>query len=145
MSAGALGALIGSFVVPGLGTMIGAFLGGILGSIFSESTENKLKRLQDKVQAETDKIISTLIEKINFVVEDNVKIAVDKLSQEQISSFSKLHCNLPQKPIVSDLLYGVIERIVSEDISTSQRSMLFAIMAPDIITRNKRINHEKIK
>lgn len=138
MSAGAVGALIGSFVVPGLGTMIGAFLGGVLGSIFSESAEDKLKRLHDKVQTETDKIISNLIEKINLVVEDNIKIAVDKLSQEQISSFSILHCKPSKKPIVSDLLYGVIERILSEDISTSQRSMLFAIMAPDMITRIKK-------
>lgn len=138
MSVGAVGALIGSFVVPGLGTMIGAFLGGVLGSIFSESVEDKLKRLHDKVQTETDKIISNLKEKINLVVEDNIKIAVDKLSQEQISSFSILHCEPSKKPIVSDLLYGVIERILSGDISTNQRSMLFAIMAPDMITRIKK-------
>lgn len=135
MSAGAVGALIGSFVVPGLGTMIGAFLGGILGSFFSESAEDKLNRLYDKIQIKTDEVINTLIDKINLTVEDNIKIAVDKLSQEQISSFSMLHCTTSKNPIVSDRLHKVFGRLLSEDVSTSQISMLIAIMAPDMITR----------
>lgn len=131
VSAGAVGALIGSFVVPGLGTMIGAFLGGLLGSIISESAEDKLKRLHDKIQSKTDEIVNNLIAKINLAVDANMKPAVDSLALEQVSSFSRLHCGPANEHIVSDQLYGVLGRFVSEDIATNQISMMIALMSPE--------------
>lgn len=144
MSAGAVGALIGSFVVPGLGTMIGAFLGGVLGSFLSESAEDKLKRLYANIQKKTDDIVNNLIEKINLAVDDNMKPAVDSLTLEQVSSFCRLHCEPSKEPIVSDLLYGALKSHLADDLSTRQRLMLKAIMAPDMIKKKQRINHEKV-
>lgn len=131
LSAGALGAIIGSFVVPGLGTVLGAFVGGVLGVFLSETEQAKLQKLHQKIQEETDEIINDVSDKIQKIVEDNFNILIDKLIIEQEYSYDKLHCELKNEAYVIKLL----SHKKYEGVTARQMAMLLAIMSPQNIDR----------
>lgn len=135
VSAGTIGAAIGSLFFPGLGTVLGAVIGGIVGSSLSEPQDVKLHKLHAKVQVETDKTINEVLKQILMRVESSFKFVIDKLEQEQLASFAKLHCKLLNEAHVTKLLTEFVNRTHNKGYTASQMSMLIAIASPKIINK----------
>lgn len=104
-----LGAVIGTILLPGIGTVIGGFLGGILTSLFG-SLDKRKEQIWDKlrpnlysyfglVEKQAEQVLDTYVRDVRSAVDRRIdsytaqyKVAVERMQSEQQAELKRLNC-----------------------------------------------------
>jgi len=109
IGAGAWGAVLGSFVIPGIGTVLGGLLGSLIGGIKS-AIINKDKKL--KVRTELNKkleiILKSYNENMDLMIDTNKKAIKKHLKFIQHNSFAELHFDFNKS---EELIKAIKDRV----------------------------------